>query len=79
MGCRQIANKIELIRIARITDGEIRIDRFCRMQGRGAYVHPSAKCLEATFRRKAVQRSLKIDFDDGIVENIKKELEKIKH
>lgn len=77
VGCRQITNKIDLIRIVRTKGKDVIIDHSYRTHGRGAYIHPSTECLEAALRIKAFQRSLKVDFDGEIVENIKREVEKI--
>lgn len=79
MGCKQIEYKRALVRIVRATAGGVKVDSFGHVPGRGAYIHPSAECLNNAFKRNAVQRSLKVDFNDETVENIKRDFEKITH
>jgi predicted RNA-binding protein YlxR (DUF448 family) len=38
--------KVELVRLVRDEDGGVSVDRDGRMAGRGAYVCPTADCLE---------------------------------
>lgn len=56
VGCRSRAPKAELLRIARTPDG-VRADPEGLAPGRGAYVHPTAGCVEAA-ARGAIARAL---------------------
>lgn len=58
IACGMQADKKALHRIVRNAAGEISFDAGGRAPGRGAYVC-SAKCLEAAFAKKKVQRALK--------------------
>jgi uncharacterized protein len=58
VACRQEAGKAELIRIVRRPDGSIGLDRTGKEPGRGAYVHAAAMCLEASRKRRAMDRAL---------------------
>ena len=46
-GCRAAAPRSALVRIVRSPDGSVNIDRTGNRPGRGAYVHPTAVCIEA--------------------------------
>ncbi|NMC53818.1 MAG: YlxR family protein [Chloroflexi bacterium] len=43
VGCRQVNDKRELIRVVRTPEG-VRIDRTGKLAGRGAYVHALRSC-----------------------------------
>ena len=45
-GCQEMKNKKELIRIVRSDEGEFSVDATGKKAGRGAYICPSAECLE---------------------------------
>ena len=54
IGCGEMKEKRELIRIVRSPEGEISLDKVGRKPGRGAYLCPSLGCLRAA--RKAHRR-----------------------
>lgn len=55
IGCNQMKNKKELIRILKTQDDEIVIDTTGKKNGRGAYICPDAECL----KKARSQRDLK--------------------
>ncbi|HKW60446.1 MAG TPA: YlxR family protein [Candidatus Dormibacteraeota bacterium] len=58
VACRQEAGKADLVRVVRRPDGSVQLDRTGRLSGRGAYVHPSAECLEVARKRRSLDRAL---------------------
>ena len=74
VGCGERKPKKELIRIVRPEGGEAELDRTGRKNGRGAYICPDIKCLEAAIRKKALERALEAPVSDGALETLKKEL-----
>jgi uncharacterized protein len=62
VGCRSRSPKAELLRIARTPDG-VRVDPGAVAPGRGAYVHPTADCIEAAMGRGAIARALRTGLD----------------
>ena len=60
LGCRERANKSDLLRLVWTPLG-LRADVRQRELGRGAYLHPRADCLAQAARRRAVGRALKVD------------------
>ncbi len=77
IGCREMKNKKEMIRILRTADGEIVLDATGRKNGRGAYLCFSMDCLEKAVKNHGLERSLKVPVPPEIYENLKKEFESI--
>jgi uncharacterized protein len=64
VGCRATGSKGELIRVVRAADGAVVFDPTGRSPGRGAYVHPSTRCLQQALRRTALARALRTGLSD---------------
>ena len=58
VGCREMKEKRELIRIVRTPEGETLIDPVGKRSGRGAYVCRSADCLKRAIRQRQLERQL---------------------
>jgi hypothetical protein len=59
VGCREMKDKISLLRIVANADGEIKFDPNGKAQGRGAYICKNPECLQKTQKSKGLERSLK--------------------
>lgn len=59
IGCRQVLNKRELIRVVRTPPGNIEVDDTGKKAGRGAYLHPARGCWEQALKDKQLERALK--------------------
>ena len=46
VGCREMKEKRELLRVVHTPDGAVFLDRTGKANGRGAYVCKSAQCLQ---------------------------------
>lgn len=57
LGCREMKNKRDLIRVVRSPEGEISLDFKGKKPGRGAYVCPNAACLAKTKKSRALERA----------------------
>ena len=77
VGCAQIKDKKELIRIIKSTDGEISIDSSGRKNGRGAYICADPKCLEKAQKSKGLERSLKVAIPKEVYDELLKEMSSI--
>ena len=75
IGCREMKNKKDLIRILKSDEEGIIIDVTGKKNGRGAYICPNAECLEKAAASKGLERSFKIPVERSVYENLKKELE----
>ena len=57
LGCREMKNKKDLIRVVRSPEGEISLDFKGKKPGRGAYVCPDGACLAKAKKSKALERA----------------------
>lgn len=61
--CRQVKTKRELIRLARIVDGNVKIDTSGKIDGRGAYLCRERGCWETALKSGRLEHSLRIIID----------------
>jgi len=59
VGCQEMKNKKELIRIVKTPDAQIVIDSTGKKPGRGAYVCVIGECLTKAIKEKRLERALK--------------------
>ena len=71
VGCGEMKDKKELIRIVRTQEGEILTDPTGKMNGRGAYVCRDPECLMTAVRKKGLERSLKCRVDAQVYEDLR--------
>ena len=79
IGCREMKNKKEMMRVIKTKEEEIVLDATGRKNGRGAYLCFSRDCLEKAMKSKGLERSLKTAIPKEVYENLEKEFEEIKH
>ena len=60
LGCRERADRSLLVRVV-AREGEVVVDFSATLPGRGAWVHPTTRCVEKAIARKAVARALRAD------------------
>ena len=75
MGCRERKAKREMIRVVRMTDGNVNLDFGGKMNGRGAYICPNPDCLKKAQRSKALERSLEVEIPAEVFDRLSKEIE----
>ncbi|MBP5249129.1 MAG: YlxR family protein [Lachnospiraceae bacterium] len=73
-GCNESFPKSQLIRVIKTPEGEIKIDRTGRQNGRGAYICDSKDCFEKARRSKGIERSLGVPIPEEIYESLLKEM-----
>ena len=73
-GCREMKPKGALIRIVKTPEGEIRLDRTGKLNGRGAYVCKSAACLKKVQKSGALSRAFETQVPDEVFVQLEKEL-----
>lgn len=69
--CREHADKSDLIRLVKTENG-IAIDATGKIDGRGAYVHNNANCIETCIKKF----SLNVAFKQRVAEEVYDELRK---
>ncbi len=71
VACRELLDRQQLWRVIRLAEGGIGLDQG---MGRSAYLCPSQECLDEAKRRKRLQRALRCQVADSIVESLEKRL-----
>ena len=77
IGCGEMKNKKEMLRVLKTTDDQIIIDATGRKNGRGAYLCQSKECLEKAIKNKGLERSLKMAIPKEVYEALEKEMDNI--
>ena len=75
MGCRERRAKRELLRVVRMTDGNVSLDFSGKLGGRGAYVCPDPQCLHKAMKSKALDRQLEVTVPQEVYDRLAKEME----
>ncbi len=71
MGCNEKKDKKDLIRIVKLPNGEINIDKSGKMPGRGAYICDNIQCLEKAVKTKRIERVLETKIENTIYEKLR--------
>lgn len=74
IGCGEMKNKKEMIRVLKTPEGEFALDTTGRKNGRGAYLCQSGECLKKAIRGKGLERSFKMAIPSAVYENLEKEM-----
>ncbi|NCB94227.1 MAG: YlxR family protein [Clostridia bacterium] len=77
IGCNEMKNKKEMMRVLKTTDNEIILDTTGKKNGRGAYLCFSKECLRNAMKNKGLERSLKMPIPQEVYESLEKELDTI--
>ena len=75
VGCQEMKNKKEMIRVIRTSEQECVLDATGKKNGRGAYVCPSEECLQLARKNKGLERSFKQAIPAEVYESLEKEME----
>ena len=70
MGCNERKEKQYLVRIVR-NENSAEIDLSGKKNGRGAYICRNEKCLDKVIKNKRLSRSLKININPELYEEIR--------
>lgn len=66
VGCREMKEKREMIRVVRGPDGSVSLDPVGKKPGRGAYVCRDAACLKRAIKQKQLERQLEITLTEEV-------------
>ena len=77
IGCQEMKQKKEMMRILKTTENEIVLDTTGKKNERGAYICFSKECFEKAVKSRALERSLKMNIPQEIYESLKKEIDVI--
>lgn len=76
IGCNEMKDKKELIRIVRNNQGEMNVDASGKMAGRGAYICKSIECFDASVKAKRLERAFKTKIPDEIYDTLREILKR---
>jgi len=68
--CREHADKSQLIRIVKDSEGNLVIDNDKRINGRGIYVHNTNECKQILKKKKMLSTTFKTNVLDEFYEEI---------
>ena len=74
VGCQEMKEKKEMIRVIRQQEGEFLLDATGKKNGRGAYICPSGECLRKAVRKRALERSFRQPIPAEVYEALEKEM-----
>lgn len=75
LGCREMKEKRELIRVVRSPEGVISLDFRGKASGRGAYVCRNAACLKKAIKAKALERAFSAQIPSEVYDRLTEEME----
>lgn len=71
VGCKEMKNKKELVRVVKTPEEMVMIDPTGKKAGRGSYVCRNEQCLTAAVKSKGLEKSLKTKISAEIYEILK--------
>lgn len=74
VGCRQMKEKPQLIRVVRSPEGEVSLDPRGKKPGRGAYVCPDPQCLKRAVKSKALERAFQAPLPTEVLDQLEAQL-----
>ena len=74
IGCNEMKNKKEMIRVLKTPEDDIVIDTTGKKNGRGAYICLSSLCLQKAIKSKGLERSLKVSIPKDLIVTLEKEM-----
>lgn len=74
LGCREMKDKRELIRVVRAPEGEISLDFKGKKPGRGAYLCPSEMCLKKARKSRALERAFSTKIPEEIYDALEQQM-----
>ena len=64
IACHQVKVKRDLVRLVRMPDNSVEIDKDGKKPGRGAYICPTSECWEAGLKGNRLDHVLKVNLTD---------------
>ncbi len=74
IGCGELKDKRELVRVVRNKAGEVSLDTTGKAQGRGAYICPKKACLELAIKNRGLNRSFKCEVPKAVYDKLLEEI-----
>ena len=77
VGCGEMKNKKEMIRILKTPEGSFTLDTTGSKNGRGAYLCPCMECFRKAVKGRGLERSFKMAIPKEVYETLEKEMEQL--
>ena len=74
VGCREMKDKRELIRVVKSPEGEVSLDFRGKKPGRGAYVCPNAECLKKARKSRALELAFSAQIPAEVYDALEQEM-----
>lgn len=76
VGCGGMRPKMEMVRVVRTPQGEVKVDttRSGKMAGRGAYVEPKEECLQAARKGRKLDHALECQVPEEVLQQLEQEV-----
>ena len=74
IGCGEMKDKRQLVRVVRNKEGEISVDLYGKKPGRGAYICRSTECLDKAQKAKRLERAFSAQIEPEIYDAMRKEI-----
>ena len=74
LGCREMKNKKDLIRVVRSPEGETSLDFKGKKPGRGAYVCPDSACLAKARKSRALERAFETAIPPEVYDQLEQQM-----
>lgn len=73
IGCGEMKNKKDMMRILRTPEEEIVLDLTGKKNGRGAYLCKQSECLKLARKNKGLERSFKMNIQSQVYDKLEEE------
>ena len=70
VGCGEMKNKREMMRVLKTPEGPIVLDATGRKNGRGAYLCKSLDCLKKARKNRGLERSFQMSIPDEVYDSL---------
>ena len=71
VACRAARPKRELVRVVRMPDDTMVVDRRGKVSGRGAYLCPDPACVELALKQKKLEHALERPLTPALIEELR--------
>ena len=68
--------KVELLRVVKTPEGEVKVDETGKLNGHGAYIKKDLNVLEMAKKNKALNRALECEVSDSVYSEIEEIIKK---
>ncbi len=77
VGCREMKEKRDLIRVVRTPEGEIQLDHTGKKSGRGAYLCRKPECMNKALRQRQLERQLEVSMTEDVRQALTEEMNRL--